>query len=53
MHHGGVHVALVYFDIDTGHETVLSQWHGAPELQAHLQTLCERQVHWARQEAAQ
>lgn len=44
-------IALVYFHIDTGQETPLVQRHGATELRAHFQTLCERYIAWARGEA--
>lgn len=43
-----VDVALVYFNIDTGEETVLARRHAAAELQAWLQALCERYARWAR-----
>jgi DNA excision repair protein ERCC-2 len=47
----GIDVALVYFHIDSGQETPLVQHHGADELRAHFEALCERYIAWAHQEA--
>ncbi len=47
-----IEVALVYFDIDTGRETVLPAWHGAAELRAAFEALCARYAGWARAERA-
>jgi Rad3-related DNA helicase len=46
-----VEVALVYFDLDDQTETVLSESHSAADLRDHFETLCERFLHWADQEA--
>ena len=46
-----VEVALVYFDLDDQTETVLSETHSAADLRDHFETLCERFLHWADQEA--
>ena len=46
-----IEIALVYFHIDTAQETPLVQRHSAPELREHFETLCERFIAWARQEA--
>ena len=48
----GMDLALIYFNIDTGHETPLTQWHSAPELRAHFEDLCARYADWARSERA-
>lgn len=45
-------VALVYFDIATQHETVLTETHSADALRAHFTAHCERFVQWAEQEMA-
>ena len=45
-----IEVALVYFNIDTGQETVLPVWHSAVELKAFFETLCEQYAGWARAE---
>ena len=46
----GVNVALVYFHIDTGQETVLDEWQDAPALERFFETLCARFLAWAEQE---
>jgi DNA excision repair protein ERCC-2 len=45
-----IHIALVYFNIDTGEETPLLETHSAADLQAHFNSLCERYQRWALQE---
>jgi DNA excision repair protein ERCC-2 len=45
-----IELALVYFNIDTGQETVLPVWHSAVELKAFFETLCARYAGWARAE---
>ncbi|MBW8316822.1 MAG: ATP-dependent DNA helicase, partial [Hydrogenophaga sp.] len=47
-----IELVLVYFNIDTGHETPLSETHNADSLRAHFEDLCERYSGWARQERA-
>ncbi len=47
-----IELALVYFNIDTGHETVLPVWHSAVDLKAFFETLCARYAGWARAELA-
>ncbi len=47
-----IELALVYFNIDTGQETVLPVWHTAVELKAFFETLCARYAGWARAELA-
>ena len=47
-----VHVALVYFDIASQKETVLSQLHTAASLDAFFVEQCERFIGWATQEEA-
>ena len=46
----GIHVALVYLDVDTGQESVLSEWHDAHALQLFFESMCERFLAWAEQE---
>jgi len=43
----GVEVAIVYFNIDTQQETPEPHWHGAAELQDHVEALCSRYRAWA------
>ena len=45
-------VALVYFNVGTEEETVLTETHEAPALQAFFEDLCSRFLDWARSEAA-
>jgi DNA excision repair protein ERCC-2 len=45
-------VALVYFNIDTGEETLLTETQSASDLRAHFEALCQRYIVWAREEAA-
>jgi DNA excision repair protein ERCC-2 len=45
-------VALVYFDVASGSETVLRERYRAADLEARCAALCERFVAWARQELA-
>jgi DNA excision repair protein ERCC-2 len=40
-----IHIALVYFNIDTGEETALVETHSAADLQAQFNALCERYQH--------
>ncbi|RFU44625.1 ATP-dependent DNA helicase [Paraburkholderia sp. DHOC27] len=47
-----LHVALVYFDIGSQRETLLTQLHGAASLQAFFIEQCERFIDWAVQEEA-
>ncbi len=47
-----IEVALVYFNIDTQAETVLTTWHTADEVRLHFHDLCARYIHWARGEQA-
>jgi DNA excision repair protein ERCC-2 len=48
----GLTIALVYFNIDTGAETPLAEWHDADALREHLHALCARYRAWALQERA-
>lgn len=45
-----IEIALVYFDIDTGQETPLAEWHDAADLKAFFASLCARYAGWARAE---
>ena len=47
-----VNLALVYYDIGSGHETVLRETRDAAELAALFAELCERFSSWAAQEGA-
>lgn len=47
-----IELALVYLELGSGQETVLTRRCGAAELQAHFATLCEAYLAWARQERA-
>jgi DNA excision repair protein ERCC-2 len=47
-----LHVALVYFDIASQKETVLTQFHRAASLEAFFVEQCERFLDWAVQEEA-
>ena len=47
-----VELALVYFNIDTRHETVLRETHRAADLQTFFEDQCRRYLAWAAQEAA-
>ncbi|MEW6339482.1 MAG: ATP-dependent DNA helicase [Pseudomonadota bacterium] len=49
---GELQVALVYFDIGSQKETVLTQSHSAAELEAFFVEQCERFIGWAMQEEA-
>lgn len=46
-----INVALVYFNIDTQKESVLSEFCSAADLKIHFETLCQRYVQWAQQQA--
>lgn len=48
----GIDVALVYFDIGSQQETVLTEHCTAETLRAHFDTQCRRFVDWAEQEVA-
>lgn len=50
LHLPGLHIALVYFNIDTEVETPITQWHGAADLATHFVALCQRYSGWAAQE---
>jgi DNA excision repair protein ERCC-2 len=45
-----IELALVYFNIDTGHETMLPVWHSAVELKVFFESLCARYAGWAEAE---
>ncbi|MCP3712175.1 ATP-dependent DNA helicase [Paraburkholderia sp. CNPSo 3274] len=45
-------LALVYYDIGSGHETALVEHASASELRAAFETQCRRFVAWAEQESA-
>ncbi|OON63428.1 ATP-dependent DNA helicase [Massilia sp. KIM] len=47
-----VNLALVYYDIGSGVETVLRETRDAAWLAAHFEDLCARFSHWAAREAA-
>ena len=47
-----VNLALVYYDIGSGHETVLRESRDAGWLREHFEQLCERFSSWAASEAA-
>ncbi|WP_310384330.1 ATP-dependent DNA helicase [Roseateles sp.] len=47
-----VELALVYFNINSQQETVLTQRHAAADLLTHFELLCERFLAWAQQELA-
>lgn len=47
-----VRLALVYFDIGSQKETVLSELHSATALQQYFEEQCERFLAWAEQELA-
>jgi DNA excision repair protein ERCC-2 len=47
-----IEVALVYFDIATQHETVLTEQHDAASLRTFFETACQRFAAWADQELA-
>jgi Rad3-related DNA helicase len=47
-----VNLALVYYDIGGGEETVLRETRGAAELAAMFEDQCQRFIAWAEQEAA-
>ena len=47
-----IHLALVYYDIGSGVETVLRETRDAAWLQSHFRDLCERFAAWAASEAA-
>lgn len=46
----GLDIALVYYDIDSGRETVLCEPHTAAQLRGFVEGLCERYAGWALQE---
>ena len=45
-----IEVALIYFDVDSARETMLTQHCTREALAAHTQALCERYAQWAHQE---
>ncbi|MFC3457292.1 ATP-dependent DNA helicase [Massilia haematophila] len=45
-----VNLALVYYEIGSGHETVLRETRSAPELRALFEEQCGRFIAWAEQE---
>lgn len=45
-------IALVYFDIATQRETVITETHSAQALREHFELQCERFIAWAGQEVA-
>lgn len=47
-----IDVALVYFNIDTGEETLLTETQIATDLQAVFEALCRRYMAWAHEHAA-
>ncbi|HEY9094306.1 MAG TPA: ATP-dependent DNA helicase, partial [Hydrogenophaga sp.] len=47
-----IDIALVYFNIDTAEETLLSETQSAHALRQHFETLCQRFMGWARAQAA-
>ncbi|CAM4258600.1 ATP-dependent DNA helicase [Comamonas aquatilis] len=47
-----INVALVYFHVGSGEETVLSSLYAADELQLFFDSQCQRYLAWARGEAA-
>ena len=47
-----VRLALVYYDIGSGKETVLSEMHSAAALQQYFEEQCERFLAWSEQELA-
>ncbi len=47
-----IEVALVYFDIDSGRETVLVEQQSREALHAYTLDLCQRHLRWALQEQA-
>ena len=47
-----IELALVYFDLGTQRETVLSERYGAADLQAYFEARCEQFLDWARRELA-
>ncbi|MFP5467578.1 MAG: helicase C-terminal domain-containing protein [Gammaproteobacteria bacterium] len=48
----GLHIALVYYDIDSGQETVQEAWHTRHELTQAVDVLCQRYADWAQRERA-
>ena len=47
-----IHVALVYFNITSQKETILSEQYDAAALRVFFETLCERFIDWADRETA-
>ncbi len=47
-----VELALIYFNIDTRHETALVERHDAAALEAFFDDQCRRYIAWSKQEAA-
>ena len=47
-----IDIALVYFNIDTAEETLLTETQTASELRGHFDSLCQRYIGWAREQSA-
>ncbi|MGJ7491364.1 ATP-dependent DNA helicase [Variovorax sp. ZT4R33] len=47
-----IEVALVYLDVASGEETLLTEHRGRDQLRAEFEALCSRYLAWAAQEAA-
>ena len=47
-----IEIALVYFNIDTSEETVLTETQSAEDLRAIFESLCQRYIVWAREQTA-
>jgi DNA excision repair protein ERCC-2 len=47
-----IDIALVYFNIDTQEETLLTETQTASDLRTHFESLCQRYIGWARQQTA-
>ena len=47
-----IEVALVYFEISSQRETIVSERYSAADLRSFFETQCERFLAWSRQEAA-
>ncbi len=45
-----IDIALVYFNIDTAEETVLTETQTASDLRSHFEALCQRYIGWAREQ---
>ena len=47
-----IDIALVYFNIDTAEETLLTETQTATDLRTHFEALCQRYMVWAREQTA-